>query len=295
MTVPNDKSWSEHDLLPPETSPMVALKDRIRHHYELASEYYYTLWGEHIHHGYFRAPSDTKERAQLRLIELLIERSQLETGSTVLDVGCGIGGTSRYLARNHDCKVTGITISGKQVEMAIKLTCDSGINTNSPMATDFTNPGSGSALFHEVDAETMTDFFPGEGAFDCVWISEALSHLPDKALFFRNAFKVLKSHPEHTEQPGKLVVADWFKAEDLTEKQLEDDIKPIEGIVHQLSLLPCLNVLLNPMQTLATHLLVLWRSNVKNTTKTKDFAFGNRGVSEAGSDHVKEMIRDEKA
>ncbi|KAL8815283.1 MAG: hypothetical protein Q9223_005570 [Gallowayella weberi] len=222
------KPWPEDGVLPPDTSPMAALKGRIRHHYELASEYYFTLWGEHIHHGYFLRPSDTKERAQLRLIELLIDRSQLETGSAVLDVGCGIGGTSRYLARNHGCKVTGITISGKQVEMATKLTCDAGINNKNSTMTDSVEHGYGSAHFHEVDAETMADFFPGEGAFDCVWISEALSHLPDKPLFFRNAFKVLRSPNDHTKKPGKLVVADWFKAEDLTEKQLEDDIKPIE-------------------------------------------------------------------
>lgn len=36
----------------PEPPPFVsfdALKGRIRHHYELASDYYYRLWGEHIH------------------------------------------------------------------------------------------------------------------------------------------------------------------------------------------------------------------------------------------------------
>ncbi|KAL8801123.1 MAG: hypothetical protein Q9182_004675 [Xanthomendoza sp. 2 TL-2023] len=207
---------------------MAALKGRIRHHYELASEYYFSLWGEHIHHGYFLTPSDTKERAQLRLIELLIDRSQLESCSAVLDVGCGIGGTSRYLARNHGCKVTGITISGKQVGMATKLTCDAGINTQNPTTTDSVEHGYGSAHFHEVDAETMADFFPEQGVFDCIWISEALSHLPDKPLFFRNAFKVLRPPHNDTKLPGKLVVADWFKAEDLTEKQLEDDIRPIE-------------------------------------------------------------------
>ncbi|KAI4246296.1 MAG: hypothetical protein L6R40_001964 [Gallowayella cf. fulva] len=214
------------DHIPPST--WTALKDRIRHHYELASEYYYSLWGEHIHHGYFLQPDDTKERAQVRLIELLLDRSKLDKGSAVLDVGSGIGGTSRYLASQHDCKVTGITISRKQVEMATNLTRDMSNHGHTVSPGNSVNLGHGCAQFHEVDAETMGGFFSEKDAFDCIWISEAMSHLPDKLLFFRNAFKLLRSPDEQPRRSGKLVVADWFKAESLTEKQLVDDIKPIE-------------------------------------------------------------------
>lgn len=222
----NDQALSaQYEIPPPEPlTSFSSLKDRIRHHYELASEYYYNLWGEHVHHGYFLGPGDTKERAQLRLIELLVNRAQLEKGSKVLDVGCGLGGTSRYLATNHGCHVTGVTISGKQVEMAIALTLEQVKDpafketSEAPM-----NVGNGSVRFIELDAEALDIYFPKtpNGVFDCVWISEALSHLPDKQLFFRNAMQLLK--PE-----GKLVVADWFKAEALTEKEFESDIKPIE-------------------------------------------------------------------
>ncbi|KAI4111057.1 MAG: hypothetical protein LQ339_000785 [Xanthoria mediterranea] len=224
---PPPRSWAELLAAPvePGGTTFETLKARIRHHYELASEYYYSLWGEHIHHGYFLSASDTKERAQIQLISLLLQRSQLEKGSTVLDVGCGIGGTSRHLALNHGCHVTGITISGKQVEMATNLTktAAASSSTGETVADGGAaiNLGDGSARFLELDAETMGDFFADRGGFDCVWISEAMSHLPDKTLFFRNAFKLLK-------KGGKLVIADWFRAEDLTEKQVGDDIKPIE-------------------------------------------------------------------
>ena len=80
----------------PAPEPFISfqsLKDRIRHHYEICSDYYYSMWGEHIHHGYFLTEKDTKERAQVQLIELLLQRSGLEKGGRVLDVGCGIGGT----------------------------------------------------------------------------------------------------------------------------------------------------------------------------------------------------------
>lgn len=78
-----------------------------------------------------------------------------------------------------------------------------------------------------MDAETMNQHF-SPNSFDIVWISEAMSHLPDKPLFFRNTAMVLK--PE-----GKLVVADWFKDMTLTTEQMEADIKPIEGMYNPFS------------------------------------------------------------
>jgi tocopherol O-methyltransferase len=182
--------------------------------------------GEHIHHGYFLEPTDTKEKAQIQLIELLLERSKVPAGSTVLDVGCGIGGTSRYLAKEYGCHITGVTISGRQVEIAKKL---SGEVTGAVVSEKdgSVKLGDGSVRFLELDAEKMGDYFtaePNTATFDCVWISEAMSHLPNKELFFRNAALLLKLG-------GKLVVADWFKNEGLTEKQMDADIKPIEGTV----------------------------------------------------------------
>ena len=92
-----------------------------------------------------------------------------------------------------------------------------------PDAEGFTRLGSGKVRFVEMDAEKMMERFNDE-RFDGVWVSEALSHFPDKPLFFRNAHAVLN-------EGGKLVIADWFKAENLDEKTFVDDIKPIEGML----------------------------------------------------------------
>jgi SAM-dependent methyltransferase len=70
-----------------------------------------------------------------------------------------------------------------------------------------------SEYFHEA---------PNNTTFDAVWISEAMSHLPEKELFFRNAFSVLSNG-------GKLIIADWFKAEQLSSVEMKADIEPIEG------------------------------------------------------------------
>jgi len=117
-----------------------------------------------------------------------------------------------------------VTISGRQVEIAKKLSSDI-IGASVSEKDGSVVIGEGSVRFLELDAEKMGNYFtvePNAQLFDCVWISEAMSHLPNKELFFRNAELLLKPG-------GKLVVADWFKGEGLTEKEIDADIKPIEG------------------------------------------------------------------
>lgn len=141
-----------------------------------------------------------------------------------------MGGTSRYLASELGATVTGITISTKQVEMARRLTKSAGASNagNTPADaidehTDAFIPlgqAGGKVKFLELDAEKMGEYFAAQDAsFDVVWISEALSHFPNKPLFFANAQKVLKPG-------GKLVIADWFKNENVGPG--DADIKAIE-------------------------------------------------------------------
>lgn len=115
------------------------------------------------------------------------------------------------------------------MELARTLTAkEAGSGDDPTDNTEFTKLGDGRVRFVELDAEKMGDFFNQSATkmtFDCVWISEAMSHLPDKELFFRNVSMLLIAG-------GKLVVADWFKADGLTDAQVEANIKPIEGEAH---------------------------------------------------------------
>lgn len=169
---------------------------------------------------------DTKQQAQINLVDLLLERSQLPSKSTVLDVGCGLGATGRYLAQTRACKVMGITNSGRQVEIAKRLSVKNArvVAPNGLMHTQYFEYGLGEARFLELDAERMGDYFAFSAEpvmFDCVWAVEVMGHFADKEACFQSAELLL-------EPGGKLVVADWFRAEDLTEGQLET-IRTIEG------------------------------------------------------------------
>ncbi|KAF7939974.1 uncharacterized protein EAE98_000101 [Botrytis deweyae] len=211
---------------PEEASKL--LKDRIIYHYDVCAEYYYSLWGEHIHHGYFLTPTDTKEIAQIQQIELLVRQSKLEPGSKVLDVGCGLGGTSRYLARELGCEVIGIALSDAEIRIARRVSIGEADGGDEDEDGSI-RLGKGKVKFMALDAEMIEETFGNKTTktFDCVWISDAISHLPDKRKFVSDVARLL-------DIGGKLVLADWFAVDScmndgLKSKQQNDDLTAIEN------------------------------------------------------------------
>src|SRR5258708_6964258 len=102
----------------PFPTPRSNDKNLIVEHYDVVSPLYRSLWGEHLHHGYWIRGDESKEQAQLQLIEHLAQLANIKPGSRILDIGCGYGGSSLYLAKKYGASATGITISPVQVPMA---------------------------------------------------------------------------------------------------------------------------------------------------------------------------------
>jgi len=181
--------------------PQYTDKETIREHYDRVSPYYRDFWGEHIHHGYWIRGDETKEEAQTQLTEHLATVARIPRGAMVLDVGCGYGGSSIYLAQKYGAQATGITISPVQVEMASKAAERAGA----------------SAKFVCMDAEAMTFREP----FDVVWSVESISHYPNYQKFFASATKLVKPG-------GTMAVIDWFKKDGLTPREHKKQLEPIE-------------------------------------------------------------------
>jgi len=166
-------------------------------------EYY---WGEHIHLGYYT--DDVLARGAGTLLgckvkdfveakldfveEMAIWAGCAEkTPRTVLDVGCGIGGASRHLAKGfgEGTSVTGITLSPKQVARATELAEQQGVRN---------------ADFRVMNALAMD--FP-DNSFDLVWACESGEHMPDKKKYVEEMVRVLKPG-------GTLVIATWCQRDD---------------------------------------------------------------------------------
>jgi len=165
-------------------------KDRIRHHYDLVTPFYWLLWGRHIHHGLW-TENESSARAQQRLTDTLARYVELGEGEEVLDVGCGMGGSAIHLAAALGCRVTGITLSPLQRRWARMSARWHGQARRTE--------------FHCLDAE-HAEFEPAQ--FDVVWSIECTEHLYDKGTFFRRAAGWLRPG-------GRMAICAWLAGDDL--------------------------------------------------------------------------------
>jgi tocopherol O-methyltransferase len=152
----------------------------VRGHYDELDETYRTIWGEHVHHGYWRTGRETPEEATADLVRLVAERLDLNPGLKLVDIGCGYGATAAQLEAQEKVSVTGFTLSEAQCRIAAART--------------------GVLAFHRRD--WLDNGLP-DAAFDRAYAIESSEHMVDKARFFSEAWRVLKPG-------GRLVVCAWL-------------------------------------------------------------------------------------
>ncbi|MBP90903.1 MAG: hypothetical protein CMJ64_30030 [Planctomycetaceae bacterium] len=177
-------------------------KGEIRSHYELATLFYRLLWGVHIHHGLWNG-DESPRRAQRQLIEHLFNEADIPRGASVIDVGCGMGGSSIHLAKHYSCDVTGITLSSVQRRWARTAAMLKGIR--------------GKTDFRRQDAETAE--FDDE-SFDFLWSVECTEHLFDKPAFFQRAARWLRPG-------GGTALCIWLAGD---EPHSEEDVRQVKAV-----------------------------------------------------------------
>jgi tocopherol O-methyltransferase len=164
--------------------------DDIRSYYTQTHLDYRAVWldGANLamHFGYHNDDGMGHSASLTNSNKVLADIAQVEPGHRVLDAGCGVGGTSLWLARERRAQVVGITLGADQVGAARREAMRRGSSTT--------------AQFLVADFTALP--FP-QASFDIVWAQESLCHANDKAKFFQEASRVLR-------RCGRVVVADFM-------------------------------------------------------------------------------------
>ena len=148
--------------------------DMVNRYYDLVTDFYEFGWGQSFHF----APRVRGESFKESLIrhELFLSQSVgLRPGMRVLDVGCGVGGPMRVIAKASGAHVVGLNNNAYQLEKCEGYNRAAGLDQQtSVLLGDF------------------MDIPAADESFDAVFQIEATAHAPDKAGAFAEIWRVLK-------------------------------------------------------------------------------------------------------
>ncbi len=102
----------------------------ISKHYDLGNDFFSNWLDKTLTYSsaIYKDVNDDLETAQKNKYQKLIDLLQLSDGNKVLEIGCGWGGFSEYLAKNYDVVIDCITISKKQYEYTKKRIFENNLN-----------------------------------------------------------------------------------------------------------------------------------------------------------------------
>jgi ubiquinone/menaquinone biosynthesis C-methylase UbiE len=105
----------------------------------------------------------------------LARAADLRSTDHVLDVGSGVGGTARCLAREFGCRVIGIDLTEEYCRTAAMLSSRIGL----------------AELVDHRQGDATSLPFP-DGSFDVVWTEHVAMNIPDKARLYHEMYRVLR-------------------------------------------------------------------------------------------------------
>ncbi|KAI1433350.1 sterol 24-C-methyltransferase [Xylaria sp. CBS 124048] len=167
-----------------------------RQYYNLATDLYEYGWGQSFHFCRY-AIGESFYKAIARHEHYLAHQIGIKEGMKVLDVGCGVGGPAREIAKFTGAHVTGLNNNDYQIQRATHYAHKEGLSNQLAF----------------VKGDFMQMDFP-DNTFDAVYAIEATVHAPKLEGVYSEIYRVLK--------PGGIFgVYEWLMTDDYDNDNLE--------------------------------------------------------------------------
>ncbi|MGK0388310.1 MAG: tocopherol O-methyltransferase [Maribacter sp.] len=168
-------------------------KDIISYYDQTEFDYKVAWYGKDnpaLHFGFYdKEEADSHYDALSHTNKILAANALVKDGDKVLDAGCGLGGSTIWLARHFDVEAVGISLPARQIVSCKERAASMELKGK----TDF------------VQADYTNTPFEDE-SFDVVWACESLCHAKNKVDFYKEAYRILKPG-------GRIVVAEYLRTE----------------------------------------------------------------------------------
>ncbi len=169
---------------------MTSQIEKVNNYYNATVIDYKTLWtGSEdlaMHFGYYEVGIRTHKASLLKMNEVLAAYAHITKSDSILDAGCGYGGSAFWLAREIGCQVTGITVVPYQVRQAQKYAKTMGLEVKAHF---------------QLEDFAHTSF--QRNTFTVVWGLESIVHAISKKDVVKEASRVLKSK-------GRIIIAEYM-------------------------------------------------------------------------------------
>eukprot|EP00761_Pharyngomonas_kirbyi_P011235 gb/GECH01011260.1/.p1 GENE.gb/GECH01011260.1/~~gb/GECH01011260.1/.p1 ORF type:complete len:483 (+),score=130.38 gb/GECH01011260.1/:1-1449(+) len=177
----------------------------VKDYFSAVTEIYREYWGDQWHFGLFDPKDEDMDldQAKENIERIVAQSASMDENSRVLDVGCGVGGPTCYMAKITGARITGVNLDGRQLEIARKKAEEMGVSDH----VDF------------IEMDAMKIDFP-DNTFDVITFFESPCMFPDKDEFFQNCIRMLKPG-------GRLSGTDWIQCHNPTDDEVVKYIEPI--------------------------------------------------------------------